>query len=137
MDTTQHIVIHNFNGPGVHLFESQLGWQLNHKREARSAVSKEIFRHYIVDLGYNLTFYHVDTDSFYGLHTEWVPVAFKVLPRDLSTPYIAWQCNCDTHQEGKVLCEFQEADMRIWDKLQIGGTSLEEALERSVIMLLG
>lgn len=130
------IAIENFYGPGKHVYEDQLGWGKEEKREARSFVSKEIFEFEIIRVGFNLAFYYIDNDTFYGLHTERLPIEFKILPRDRSEPYLGWQCEGDTHYDGEVLYSFEEHDMRIWDIIKIDGKSLEEVLERSFIINL-
>ena len=127
------IAIKDFYGEGRHIYEDELGWQLEAKREARSFVSKDIFQEEIVELGYNLAFYYIDNDTFYGLHTETFPIEFKILPRDKSELYIGWQCEDDTHEDGEVLYSFEELDMSIWDTIRIDGKSLEDILERSYI----
>lgn len=118
------------------LYEDELGWQKYEREEAHSEVSKEIFQFEIVEVGLNIAFYYLDNDTFYGLHTERLPIEFKILPRDRSEPYIDWQCKGDTHDEGEVLYSFDEQSMDIWDTIKIDGKSLEDVLERSVILTL-
>jgi len=127
------IAIKNFYGEGKHLYEDQLGWQPEERREARSSVSKEIFEYEVVQVGLNLSFYYLDNDTFYGIHTERTPIEFKVLPRDLSELYIGWQCEGNTHDDGKVLYSFERAE-DIWDTVKINGKTLEEVIERSLIL---
>ncbi len=118
------------------IYESDLGWQKLQKEESRSYVSRDIFEFEIVLVGLNLSFYYVDNDTFYGLHTEMLPIEFKILPRDRSEKYIGWQCDGDTHQDGEVLYSFEERTMEMWDTIRIDGKSLEEVLERSYILAL-
>lgn len=137
MELTEQIVFPNFFEDGKHLFANQLGWQPNHKSEAHSVVSKEIFDCFIVGCKLNLSFYYVDNDTFYGLHTEGNPIEFKILPRDTSQPFIDWQCDGDTHKDGQVLYSFSFDNIeQIWDTITIDNKSLEEILERSYIMCL-
>ena len=112
-----------------------MGWSENEKIEVRSCVSKEIFFFEVVDVGLNLAFYYVDNDTFYGIHTERLPIEVKILPRDRDEPYIGCQCDGDTHQDGEVIASFERAE-DIWDNLKINGKSLEEVLERSYIITL-
>lgn len=118
------------------LYEDMLGWQAREKQEAHSFVSREIFEFEIIRVGFNLGFYYVDNDTFYGLHTEVLPIEFKILPRDRSRKYIGSQCECNTHDDGEVLYSFNERTMAIWDTIKIDGKSLEEVLERSYILAL-
>ena len=127
------IAIENFYGEGKHIYVDQLGWQPEERREARSSVSKEIFDFEIVQVGLNLSFYYLDNDTFYGIHSERIPIEEKELPRDRTEPYIGWQCDGDTHDEGKVLFSFDKPE-DIWDNVRIDGKTLEEVLERSYIM---
>ena len=132
MTKQRKIVIRDFNGEGKHLYEDELGWTINEKREVGSLVSKTIFEYEVVDVGLNLSFYYVDNDTFYGIHTERYPIECKILPRDRSQKYIYWQCECNTHDNGKVIASFDD-EHDIWDNLKIDGKSLEEVLSRSFI----
>ena len=127
------IAIENFYGDGEHVYVDQLGWQPEERKEARSSVSKEIFEYEIVRIGLNMSFYYIDNDTFYGIHTERLPIEFKILPRDRKEPFIGWQCDGDTHDDGEVLYSFNNAD-EIWDTVRINGKALEEVLERSLIL---
>ncbi len=129
------IAIENFYGHGKHVYEDELGWQAEERREARSSVSKEIYEYEIVQVGLNMSFYYLDNDTFYGIHSERIPIELKELPRNREEEYIGWQCECDTHDDGKVLYSFDRAE-DIWDTVKIDGKSLEEILERSYILAL-
>ena len=48
-------------------------------------------------IGLNLAFYYIDNDTCYGLHTESLPIEFKILPMDKSQKNTCWQCEFDTH----------------------------------------
>ena len=130
------IVVHNFFGEGEHLYEDQLGWSKKEKQEARSFISKDIFEFEVVTVGLNMAFYYVDNDTFYGIHTESLPVEVKVLPRDNpDSPYIHFQCKGDTHVSGEVI--FSCGDSKeLWDGVKIDGKTLEEVLNRSLIITL-
>jgi len=129
------IAIANFYGEGEHVYKSELGWRKSHKDEARSLVSREIFDFEVVKVGLNLAFYYIDNDTFYGIHTENTPVEVKILPRDRTKPFLGWQCDCDTHDDGQVLFSFVDA-ADIWDNVLIDGKRLDEVLERSFITAL-
>ena len=104
--------------------------------EASSLVSKEIFDFEVVQVGLNLAFYYVDNDTFYGIHTEHIPIEVKILPRDRdNSPYINSQCEGDTHDKGQVIYSFKNRE-DLWDGIKIDGKSLEEVLNRSVIITL-
>lgn len=129
------IVLPDFYGKGDHVYEDELGWREEMKKEARSMVSKENFDYHVVTVGLNLGFYYIDGDTFYGIHTEQYPIEVKILPRDRTEEYIGWQCRVDTHDIGKVIASFDD-EHDIWDNLRINGKTLEEVLERSYIMAL-
>ena len=97
------IAVENFYGEGEHIYVDELGWRPEERNEARSSVSKEIFDFEVVEVGLNLAFYYIDNDTFYGIHSEELPIKVKELPRDRTEPYIGWQCDGDTHDEGKGL----------------------------------
>lgn len=128
------IVLHNFYGEGRDIYEDELGWRADSKREAGSVVSRDIFRFEIEEVGLNLAFYYLDDDTFYGIHRESYPIVCKVLPRDRSrSKYVGYQCDGDTHADGKVIASFDD-EHDIWDNLKINGHSLEEVLRRSYII---
>ena len=131
----KEIAIPNFYGEGEHVYKSDLGWGQTQKEEARSLVSKEIFDFEVVKVGLNLAFYYIDNDTFYGIHTESLPIEVKILPRDKNEPYIGWQCEGDTHADGDVLFSFDDAS-KIWDNVIINGKKIDEVLERSFIVAL-
>ena len=126
------VVIPEFWGPGEDLYQDQLGWQRRDFEEARTQVSKDVFNHMIVTVGFNLTFYYVDNDTYYGIHAEELPIPVKILPR-ANEPYIDWQCKEDSHADGVVIGRFNR-DESLWEELRIDGKTLEEVLQRSVIM---
>lgn len=129
------VAVKDFWGPGKHVYEDQLGWTMDEKKEVGSLVSKKIFEVEIVEVGLNLAFYYIDDDTFYGIHTECYPIECKILPRDRTEMYIGWQCKADTHADGQVIASFND-EHDIWDNLRIGGKNLEEVLSRSYIMTL-
>ena len=135
MKQNSEIAIQNFYGEGKHVYNSDLGWQKQQKEEARSLVSREIFEFEIVKVGLNMAFYYLDNDTFYGIHTECVPVEIKILPRDRNEPFLGWQCEGNTHDDGEVLYSFDDP-AEIWDNVLIDGKKLDEVLERSFIIAL-
>lgn len=130
------IVVPEFFAPGDHLYEDQLGWQESDRIDAKSPVSREIFKYYVIDIGFNFAFYYVDDDTFYGIHTERIPTEVKILPQDRNEKHLGGRCKCNTHDDGEVLYSFDEPDMRMWDEIRINGKSLEEVIERSLILTL-
>ena len=74
------IALANFYGDGKHLYQDELGWWPSVKEEAHSQISRDIFEYEIVHIGLNLAFYYIDNDTCYGLHTESLPIEFKILP---------------------------------------------------------
>ena len=130
------IVVKNFFGEDEHLYLDQLGWTTREKQEARSFVSKEIFEFEVVNVGLNLAFYYVDNDTFYGIHTECIPIEVKALPRDKdASPYINGQCKGDTHADGEIIFSCEDR-RQLWDGIKIDDKSLEEVLSRSYIVTL-
>lgn len=130
------IVVKDFFSANEHLYLDQLGWTAREKQEARSFVSKEIFEFEVVKVGLNLAFYYVDNDTFYGIHTERIPIEVKVLPRDRdASPYINSQCKGDTHVEGEVIFSCDDKNL-LWGGISIDGKTLEEVLNRSYIITL-
>ena len=136
LNIKRKIAIPDFNGPGRHVYEDEMGWRIEHRREANTAVSRELFEYYVVRVGLNLGFYYMDDDNFYGIHSELIPTDVKRFPQDRSEKYIGWRCECDTHRDGEVIYSFDEPDMRMWDEIRINGKSLEEVIERSYILAL-
>ena len=131
----KEIAIPNFYGEGEHVYKSDLGWGPTQKEEARSLISKEIFDFEVVKTGLNLAFYYIDNDTFYGIHSESLPIEVKILARNKNEQYLGWQCEGDTHADGEVLFSFNDAS-NIWDNVIIDGKKLDEVLERSFIIAL-
>ena len=97
MHRRRKIVLPDFYGYGDHVYTDQLGFLREMKHEARSLVTREVFRYHVEEVGLNLAFYNPVTDNFYGIHTESWPINVKILPRDRNeSPYIGWQCESDT-----------------------------------------
>lgn len=127
------IVLRDFYGEGKHIYEDELGWRVEMKKEAGSVVSRDIFFSLVVETGLNLAFYYLDNDTFYGIHREHYPIECKVLPRNRSERFLGWQCPADTHEDGEVIASFDN-ERQIWDGLLINGKKLEDVLMHSYIM---
>ena len=109
-------------------------WLATRRTERSQIVSvKGNFNFEVVQVGLNMSFYYLDNDTFYGIHSEKLPIEVKGLPRNRTEPYIGWQCEGDTHDDGKVLYSFDRPE-DIWDAVIINGKTLEEVLERSFII---
>ena len=130
------IAIKDFRGPGQHVYEDELGFRKKDLVEARTLVTREAFRYHVENIGLNLAFYYPETDTFYGIHTEVIPIRVKILPRHRDwSDFIAWQCDNDTHDDGKVIAEYNSAS-EIWDNLRIDDKPFEEVLRASYITAL-
>ena len=93
-------------------------------------------RFHVEEVGLNLAFYYPKTDTFYGIHTEVIPVKVKILPRHQEwSDFVGWQCESDTHDEGEEIAVFNSAS-EIWDNLRIDGKPFEEVLRESYITAL-
>lgn len=130
------IALADFYGYGDHIYNDELGFRKEMKDEARSFVTREVFRYHVEEVGLNLAFYDPVTDKFYGIHTEGSPITVKTLPRNFNeSPYIGWQCESDTHDTDEVIATFDDV-REIWDNLKIADASLETVLLRSYITAL-
>lgn len=137
MDRIRKIAIADFYGYGEHVYMDELGFRKEMKQEARSLVSREVFRYHVEEVGLNLAFYDPVTDQFYGIHRESYPITVKILPRDIKvSPYIGWQCESDTHDEPVVVIASFDDIHDVWDNLSIEGDTLETVLLRSYITAL-
>ena len=130
---SRKIALPDFYGEGKHVYDDELSWRIEMKKEAGSLGSRENFRYHVEEVGLNLSFYYIDGDTFYGIHTERYPIEVKILPRNRSMKYIGFQCPGNTHPDGEVIASFN-SEHDIWDNLHIDGKSLEKILERSYII---
>ena len=137
MERKREIAIKDFYSPGEHIYEDQLGFREIMLNEARTLVAREAFKYHIEEVGLNLAFYYPETDTFYGIHREVVPIRVKILPRHREwSDFIGWQCDNDTHDEPvEVIAIFKSAE-EIWDNLVIDGKPFEEVLRHSYITAL-
>ena len=134
MDTTERqVVLWDFYGPGEHIYEDQLGWNLEQRAQARSNISKEIFKHHMLELGLNMTFYYIDADMFIEIFGELEKVQVQEPPRDKTQQYKGWESDSCSYFDGRLLYEFENDD-DVWDGIIINGVCLEDILERSFIM---
>ena len=133
--TLNHTVVaENYFDMGKHLEAWQLGWQFEHKYEAKSCVSKKIFNMYVDFCGRNMTFYYLGDGNFYGIHSEEIPTPVFRFKKDPSEPRIIHQIDGDTHnyEEHEVLYMVDDPK-DIWDTVKINGKSLEEVIQNSCI----
>lgn len=136
IELKRKIAIKNYRGVGQHIYEDELGFRLDMLQEARTLVTREAFRYFVECIGLNLGFYYPETDTFYGIHTESIPIKVKIMPRHREwSDFICWQCENDTHDDGEVIAEFQSSH-EIWDNLKINGKTLDEILPVSYITAL-
>lgn len=128
-------VLPNFFEAGEPLMKYQLGWDVDHRVEAKSSVSKKIFDYYVEDLGRNMIFYYLDDGCFYGIHAERCPTPVFRFKKDTSEPVVMDQLKGDTHdfEDGEILC-WVDDEHDIWNEVKIGGKSLEQVLQRSYIV---
>ena len=130
------IAIKDYYGRDKHIYEDELGFRKRMKSEARSLVPREVFRYHVEEVGLNLAFYYPKTDTFYGVHTESIPIKVKILPRHREwSDFVGWQCENDTHDEGIVIAVFDSVS-DIWDNLRIDDKPFEEVLRESYITAL-
>ncbi len=130
------IAIKDYYGRDKHIYEDELGFRKRMKSEARSLVAREVFRYHVEEVGLNLAFYYPKTDTFYGIHTESIPIKVKILPRHREwSDFVGWQCENDTHDEGEVIAVFDSAS-DIWNNLRIDDKPFEEVLRESYITAL-
>lgn len=120
------------------IYESNLGWDERNAADAGFTESSKIFYYYIVEVGFNLSFYYVDDGCFYVIETEKEP-AIEVR-RIFKNPnwdgeYLLHSViSCaSTNAPGEILYTIQHRE-DIWNTVKINGKSLEEVLARSVIL---
>ncbi|MBQ6064190.1 MAG: hypothetical protein IJK87_11285 [Prevotella sp.] len=136
IERQRKIAIKDYYGIGQHIYEDELGFSYRDLQEARTLGTREAFRFHVECVGLNLAFYYPATDTFYGIHTETIPIRVKILPRHREwSDFIGWQCDSDTHDEGEVIAVFNSAS-EIWDNLRIDGKPFEEVLRDSYITAL-
>jgi hypothetical protein len=130
------IAIKDFYGKGQHVYEDEMGFDQQHKSEARSLVAREVFRYHVEEVGLNLAFYYPHTDTFYAIFKDVWPVRVKTLPRDRRrSDFIGWQCDCDPHDEDQLIATFDDIS-EVWDGLKIDGKDFEEVIMNSYIVAL-
>lgn len=130
------IAIPNFYGKGNHIYEDELGWTAEDRREARTNVSKEIFEFQVLNVRWNLTFYYIDNDTFYEVFGELTHVEFAKPPRDRSQEFLCDQCPASHWPDECELIKAFDRDEDVWPGIVIDGHPLDEVLERSYIVEL-
>ena len=135
-EIARKIAIKDFYGKGEHIYEDQMGFDENHKTQARSLVAREVFRYHVEEVGLNLAFYYPPTDTFYAIFKDVWPVRVKTLPRDRRrSDFVGWQCDCDPHDEDQLIATFNDIT-EVWDGLKIDGKDFEEVIMNSYIVAL-
>lgn len=131
----KQVIVRDFFGPNENLEAWQLGWQPENRREAKSSVSKKIFNTYVQEGHYNIIFYYVKDDNFYGIHAEECPTPVFRFKKESANYKIFEIANQDTHDydEGEILY-MVSCDEKIWDVVKVDGKSLEEVLQDSYIV---
>lgn len=129
------VVVPDFFGPNRPLEAWQLGWQPENRRETKTSVSKKIFNTYVAECHFNVIFYYVKDNNFYGIHAEICPTPifrFKKEPGKFIYDELGDQ---DTHdyRDGEILY-WVDNYSEIWDIVRIDGKSLEEVLQESYIV---
>lgn len=130
------VIAKDFFEKGKNLEAWQLGWQVDHKMETKSSVSRKIFETYVDELGMNMVFYYLGDGNFYGIHSEQCPTPVFRFKKDLSEPFVYDQLGySDTHNyEEEEILYMVPCDLKIWDVVKIDGKSLEEVLQNSYIV---
>ena len=130
------IAIKDFYGKGKHIYEDQMGFDEQHKSEARSLVAREVFRYHVEKIGLNLGFYYPPTDTFYAIYNDARPIEVYTMPRDRRrSDFIGWQCECDPHDQDQLIATFDDIS-EVWDGLKIDGKDFEEVIMHSYIVAL-
>lgn len=113
-----------------------MGFDEQHKSEARSLVAREVFRYHVEKIGLNLGFYYPPTDTFYAIYNDARPVEVYTMPRDRRrSDFIGWQCECDPHDQDQLIATFDDIT-EVWDGLKIDGKDFEEVINHSYIVAL-
>ena len=135
-EVKRKIAIRDFYGKSKHIYEDQMGFDEQHKSQARSLVAREVFRYHVEQVGLNLGFYYPPTDTFYAIYNEVRPVEVYTMPRDRRrSDFIGWQCDCDPHDEDQLIATFDDIT-DVWDGLKIDGKDFEEVITHSYIVAL-
>lgn len=110
-----------------------LGWSEDSILDARSENPKDIFDYFWKNF-FSITFYYVDNGKFYELFMESNPhKVWEVLKKpDWDGRYVGQQIAWESHEEGNVICTFDD-DTDLWNVLKIDGKSIGEVLSRSLI----
>ena len=130
------IAVEKFDRDRIYLYEDELGWTEYVKKEAKSNNSKEIFKYVVDRVGYNMSFFYTGNNNFYSVFSEVDPIEVKLLTYDKpDAEWVFWRrMDTDPHSnECVILGEYKNAD-DIWDNFKIEGKSLEEVLEKSLIL---
>lgn len=120
------------------IYESDMGWCERNALDAQSTEPSKIFYYYVVEVGFNISFYYVDDGNFYVIETEKEPNievrrVFKNPNWDGEYLLHSVLGAGSTCADGEVLYVIHDRE-DIWNTVKIGEKSLEEVLARSVIL---
>lgn len=119
------------------LIEDDLGWGVARCRDAGSDKCKDVFDFCIGYLGYDLSFYFVDTDKFYYINVLEGFVCIKEEDPSWDGVY-DYDRVSDSQQphpsDDQIIFEFDSVE-QLWDNFKIAGKDLEYILNRSVLWL--
>lgn len=120
------------------IYESDLGWNDDNRLDAGFTESAKVFYYYIVEVGFNLSFYYVDDGCFYVIETEKEPnIEVRRIFKDPNWDgeyllHSVMYC-ASTNAPGEILYTIHRRE-DVWDTVNINGKSLEEVLAHSVIL---
>lgn len=133
------ILIENFweHTGDHHLRKSDLFWGDTAKLDARSDDPETIFRYFIEEVGFNMSFYWLEDRELYIIRTEEYPTPVIKCSHDPDWDGVyelhKFHGRGATYDTGEILCEFEDVS-KIWDELTINGKHLSEILPNSVIL---
>lgn len=116
-----------------------LGWPMALKSEAQSDYPETIFRQIVEVMGFNLLFYWTLDENFYVIETEKSPIEVrKIFPNPnwdgkFEFQKAASNSGPNTASPGEILAMF-DSPTKIWSELKINGISIEEVIEKSLIV---
>lgn len=133
------ILIENFweHTGDHHLRKSDLFWGDTAKLDARSDDPETIFRYFIEEVGFNMSFNWLEDRELYIIRTEEYPTPVIKCSHDPDWDGVyelhKFHGRGATYDTGEILCEFEDVS-KIWDELTINGKHLSEILPNSVIL---
>lgn len=121
----------------THLYLDELGWNDAAQSDAHATDSWNIFRFYLEHYGFDLVLYLVEFDEFYYIDNIECKQVLKLANRpDWDGKYILDRVEISScpEIEPEVIFEYREVK-DLWDHLQIHGLSMEEIIDKSVVMV--